>query len=111
MDFAICCARKYINEFKQSVETLIQEKTQSLEKKSDLSATTSENFDATLPGREEFSGSIHPVTHIMDEIISVFFSLGFSIEEGQEVETDFYNFEAVNIQKDHPYIYSPYEEF
>jgi len=93
---------KYINELKQNVETLIQEKTQSLEKKSDLGATSGENFDATLPGREESSGSIHPVTHIMDEIISIFFSLGFSVEEGPEIETDFYNFEALNIPKDHP---------
>ena len=95
-------AGKHINEFKQSVETLIQEKTQDLEKKLDETSATNENFDTTLPGRIEFSGSIHPVTQVMDEIISIFFSLGFSVEEGPEIETDFYNFEALNIPKDHP---------
>ncbi|SVD79493.1 uncharacterized protein METZ01_LOCUS432347, partial [marine metagenome] len=93
---------KHINEFKQNIETLIQEKTQSLEEKSDQTSVSAEDFDTTLPGRKESSGSIHPVTQVMDEIISIFFSLGFSVEEGPEIETDFYNFEALNIPKDHP---------
>ena len=93
---------KHINEFKQSIETLIRGKTQDLEKKSDQSSVRSEDFDTTLPGRGESSGSIHPVTQVMDEIISIFFSQGFSVEEGPEIETEFYNFEALNIPKDHP---------
>ena len=95
-------AGKYINEFKQSVTTLIQEKRQDLEKQSDQASVSHEEFDTTLPGRGGSSGSIHPVTQTMDEIISIFFSLGFSVEEGPEIETDFYNFEALNIPKDHP---------
>ena len=73
-----------------------------MEKKSDQTSTNNKDFDTTLPGRGEPSGSIHPVTQIMDEVISIFFSLGFSVEEGPEIETDFYNFEALNIPKDHP---------
>ena len=95
-------AGKYINEFKQSVTTLIQEKTRELEKQSDQISIGSGEFDTTLPGRGESSGSIHPVTQVMDEIISIFFSLGFSVEEGPEIETDFYNFEALNIPENHP---------
>jgi phenylalanyl-tRNA synthetase alpha chain len=95
-------AGKLINEFKQDAEALIQGKTQDLDKKSDQTSANSKDFDTTLPGRGEPSGSIHPVTQVMDEIISIFFSLGFSVEEGPEIETDFYNFEALNIPKDHP---------
>jgi len=93
---------KYINEFKQSVEILIQGKSENLEIKLEQSSVSGEDFDTTLPGRGELPGSIHPVTQVMDEIISIFFSLGFSVEEGSEIETDFYNFEALNIPKDHP---------
>ena len=82
--------------------TLIQEKTQVFEKASDQTSVNSAGFDTTLPGRGNSSGSIHPVTQIMDEIISIFFSLGFKVEEGPEIESDFYNFEALNIPKDHP---------
>ena len=95
-------AGKHINEFKQSIESLIKAKTQDLEKKSDQSSVGGETFDTTLPGRGEPSGSLHPVTQVMEEIISIFFSLGFSVKEGPEIETDFYNFEALNIPKDHP---------
>jgi len=95
-------AGKYINAFKQSVATLIQEKTQVFEKAFDQTSVNSEEFDTTLPGRGNSSGSIHPITQIMDEIISIFFSLGFKVEEGPEIESDFYNFEALNIPKDHP---------
>ena len=95
-------AGRHINEFKQNVATLIQEKTQVFEKAFDQTSASSEKFDTTLPGRGNSSGSIHPVTQVMDEIISIFFSLGFKVEEGPEIESDFYNFEALNIPKDHP---------
>jgi phenylalanyl-tRNA synthetase alpha chain len=95
-------AGKHINEFKKNIATLIQEKTQALEKASDQTSVKSEGFDTTLPGRGNPPGSIHPVSQIMDEVISIFFSLGFRVEEGPEIESDFYNFEALNIPKDHP---------
>ena len=95
-------AGKHINEFKQSVATLIQEKTQVLEKASDQTSVKTEGFDTTLPGRGNSPGSIHPISQVMDEVISIFFSLGFKVEEGPEIESDFYNFEALNIPKDHP---------
>lgn len=59
-------------------------------------------FDPSLPGRPVWQGSLHPVTLVMAEICEVFHTLGFDIAEGPEVETDFYNFEALNIPKDHP---------
>jgi phenylalanyl-tRNA synthetase alpha chain len=91
---------KHINEFKVLVENQIQEKTQALEESS--SDTLVGGFDTSLPGRRETRGTLHPVTQVMDEVIAVFTSLGFRVEEGPEIETDYYNFEALNIPKDHP---------
>ncbi len=61
-----------------------------------------EAIDVTLPGRPQLRGTIHPVTRITQEISDVFLRLGFDIVEGPEVETDYYNFEALNIPKYHP---------
>ncbi len=61
-----------------------------------------EKLDVTLPGRWVFSGKGHPVTRIMDEVEDIFSGLGFDIAEGPEVELDYYNFEALNLPKDHP---------
>ena len=59
-------------------------------------------IDVTLPGRLPVRGSVHPVTRVMDELCDIFMRLGFDIVEGPEVETDYYNFEALNLPKYHP---------
>jgi phenylalanyl-tRNA synthetase alpha chain len=59
-------------------------------------------IDVTLPGVASSAGSIHPITKILDRINDIFISLGFKIAEGTEIETEFYNFEALNIPMDHP---------
>ena len=61
-----------------------------------------EFLDLTLPGRKNFIGRKHPLIAVADEIKSIFSALGFAIEDGPEIETDFYNFEALNIPKTHP---------
>jgi len=61
-----------------------------------------EQFDVTIPGRRPLRGRLHPVTQISFEISKIFNSLGFEIVEGPEIELDYYNFEALNIPKDHP---------
>jgi phenylalanyl-tRNA synthetase alpha chain len=58
--------------------------------------------DLTLPGRRPPRGSLHPLTQVRDQIIGVFAALGFSVAEGPEIETDYYNFEALNLPPDHP---------
>jgi phenylalanyl-tRNA synthetase alpha chain len=63
---------------------------------------SSEALDITLPGKHTPSGREHPVHQIFNRITAIFTSMGFNIEEGPEVETDHYNFEALNIPKDHP---------
>ncbi len=61
-----------------------------------------ERLDVTLPGRAPAPGSRHPVARTMGDIIGVFQRLGFSVRGGPEIEKDYYNFEALNIPKDHP---------
>ena len=60
------------------------------------------DFDSSMPGIEKFSGSIHPLTKVLDEIKDIFSKIGFSTIYGPEVDTDYYNFEALNIPKNHP---------
>ena len=62
----------------------------------------SENIDVTLPGRAKQTGSLHPVTQIRQFIIDYFIRLGFDSIDGPEIETEFYNFEALNIPDNHP---------
>lgn len=92
---------KEINDFKSRVEQALEEKLSAAEKAGDASAEK-DAFDLTLPGRADASGSLHPVTQVMEEIVGVFSGLGFHVEEGPEIESDYYNFEALNIPKDHP---------
>ena len=65
-------------------------------------ASATEGIDITLPGRSVGKGALHPITQVIDEICGIFLRLGFDIAEGPEVETDYYNFEALNIPKYHP---------
>ncbi len=74
------------------------------EKKASLAHGTGEAsaIDLTLPGRMLPQGKLHPVTQIMEEICDIFEGLGFTVAEGPDIETDFYNFEALNIPAHHP---------
>ncbi len=65
-------------------------------------ASVTNDVDLTLPGRRPESGRLHPVTQIMSEVCSIFEGLGFSVAEGPDVETDHYNFAALNIPEHHP---------
>ncbi len=61
-----------------------------------------EGIDVTLPGRREPRGTVHPITRVSREICDIFGHMGFEVVEGPEVEKDYYNFEALNIPKNHP---------
>lgn len=86
-----------INEVKAAIEHLLREKEEVLSE-----GKHGEEIDISLPGRKHPLGSFHPIRFVMDEIIAIFRSLGFRVEEGPEIETEFYNFEALNIPPDHP---------
>ncbi len=59
-------------------------------------------IDITLPGRKLPIGRVHPITQVIDEVVDIFSGLGFRVEGGPDIEQDYYNFEALNIPKDHP---------
>ncbi|PIR17150.1 MAG: phenylalanine--tRNA ligase subunit alpha [Deltaproteobacteria bacterium CG11_big_fil_rev_8_21_14_0_20_49_13] len=95
-------AGKKINTLKSSIIRLLDEAEGAL-KSQFIAKALKEKVDITLPGRQVAPpGRPHPVTQVMREIEEVFTSLGFSIYEGSEIETDYYNFEALNVPKDHP---------
>jgi phenylalanyl-tRNA synthetase alpha chain len=73
-----------------------------LEAARDAALLEAERLDVTLPGRVPPRGAVHPVTRTIDEIVDIFIGLGYRVAEGPEVETDWYNFEALNIPRDHP---------
>ena len=75
-------------------------KQQAIRNKEDI--LLKEKIDVTLPGNAIKCGRIHPVIQVRREICSIFASFGFSVVEGPEIELDYYNFEALNIPKDHP---------
>ena len=92
----------FVNRIKEELETGIAARGKELREAEIARRLASERIDVTLPGRRLFPGSKHPITLVAEEIVEIFASLGFGIEEGPEVEKDFYNFEALNIPKDHP---------
>jgi phenylalanyl-tRNA synthetase alpha chain len=68
----------------------------------DSARTEREGIDVTLPGRRPRRGHLHPITLLRQRIEDIFVSLGYAIEDGREIETDFYNFDALNIPQNHP---------
>ena len=62
----------------------------------------SERIDVTLPGRKAWQGHLHPLTLTLNQIKKIFLDMGFTVEEGPEIEEDYFNFEALNLPKDHP---------
>ena len=91
-----------LNEVKTKIEDLINNKKSILENAAVSQKLKGEVLDITLPGVGVKRGKLHPITQVMDELIDIFQRLGFSIAEGPEVETDYYNFEALNIPPNHP---------
>ncbi len=91
-----------LNLLKKEAELLISEKFKFLKNEIINKKLESEKIDITLPQRESNLGSIHPITQILDEVLDIFEGYGFQIVEGPEIENDYYNFEALNIPKDHP---------
>jgi phenylalanyl-tRNA synthetase alpha chain len=93
---------KRCNELKELLNTKIEEALQNKSQLQKENILFKEKIDVTLPGRSVRYGRIHPVIKIRREICAIFASFGFSVVEGPEVELDYYNFEALNIPKDHP---------
>ena len=93
---------KLVNEIKEFIERTVREKELALKEIDKENRLLNEKIDITLPGKPVLFGRKHPINQILSEIKDIFVSMGFGIEEGPEVELDYYNFEALNLPKDHP---------
>ncbi|MCF6185880.1 MAG: phenylalanine--tRNA ligase subunit alpha [Desulfobulbaceae bacterium] len=88
------------NTVKEEITTLLEQKKKELAL--EAGTQTKKGIDLSLPGRRIPLGKLHPVTQVMEEMCAIFEGMGFAVAEGPDVETDHYNFEALNIPKHHP---------
>lgn len=93
---------KLINEIKQQLEALFETKRTEIEQLEIATKLANESIDVTLPGLQTEIGSSHLLQQIVEELEAFFIGLGYEVKEGPEVESDHYNFEMLNLPKDHP---------
>ncbi len=91
-----------INEAKQAVLDILNEKKAQIEQAVLNAQLEKERIDVSLPGRKVEIGALHPVSRTIERVVKFFSELGFSVESGPEIESDYYNFDALNIPKHHP---------
>lgn len=90
------------NEVRSKIESALEEKKAALEQAAADIKIKKETIDVTMPGNKQKKGKRHPLTAVLDDLKDIFTGMGFTVVEGPEVELDYYNFEALNIPKDHP---------
>jgi len=93
---------KELNEFKSYAENEIKKRKEEIEKNEQLIEQEKEKIDITLPGIRLSTGALHIITQTIREVEDIFISMGFDIKTGPEIESDYYNFEALNIPEYHP---------
>lgn len=91
-----------INQIKQTIEDALQQRRDALQQAMLHHKLAAEALDVTLPGRGLGTGGLHPVTRTLERIETLFRTLGFAVASGPEIESDFYNFTALNIPQNHP---------
>jgi phenylalanyl-tRNA synthetase alpha chain len=93
---------KAANEFRSFVEEKVQKRLNEINELQIQKKLESQAIDVTLPGRKFRTGSLHPLTKLTREIEDIFIGMGYTVEEGPEIEKDLYNFEMLNLPKGHP---------
>jgi phenylalanyl-tRNA synthetase alpha chain len=93
---------KDLNDLRNTLEKKLEKKLKKLEKKAEQERIENEKIDVTLPARKKFIGKEHPISKFLDTVLNVLGKMGFSVATGPEIESDFFNFEALNFEKDHP---------
>ena len=93
---------KLVNEVKTFINESLEERKAELAEKALELKLASENIDVTLPSRKIDLGGVNPLNKVIEEVEEIFISMGYSVAEGPEVETDKFNFEMLNLPKDHP---------
>ncbi|WP_106766616.1 phenylalanine--tRNA ligase subunit alpha [Paenibacillus faecalis] len=90
------------NEVRGAIEEVITGKQEEFQRKETEERLRAEKVDVTLPGRKLAQGSVHPLSRVIQDIEDIFIGMGYRVAEGPEVETDYFNFEALNLPKNHP---------
>ena len=90
------------NEVKGTIEQLLNARREAIQAKVLAGRLEQEKIDVTLPGRDQARGGLHPVTRTLERVTTLFRTMGFDVADGPEIETDFYNFSALNQPEDHP---------
>lgn len=93
---------KKVNELRETLESKFAALEEKMKKKEMAEKLSGEQVDITMPGRRRKQGTLHPVTRVRNELIDIFAGMGFEIYEGPEIESDYYNFTALNTPADHP---------
>ncbi|MFA8437895.1 phenylalanine--tRNA ligase subunit alpha [Pueribacillus sp. YX66] len=93
---------QYVNEVRNEIADNVEKKQTELKELAIQKQLEEETIDVTLPGRPVRIGNHHPLTAVIEEIEDLFIRMGYQVAEGPEVETDYYNFEALNLPKNHP---------
>ena len=93
---------QWVNEARDAIETTLESQLKKLEKEALKLRYESEKIDVTMPEEVLTQGSLHPITLVKNELVDIFGSMGFFVYEGTEIETDYYNFTALNTPDDHP---------
>jgi len=93
---------KLINILKEEVETSLEKMSIQLISTEEQDQLQREVIDITLPGRKKFAGRKHIITQVLDQMIDILVEMGFSVQYGPDIDSDYYNFEALNFPPDHP---------
>lgn len=93
---------KFVNDLKEEVSLQIEQKERLLIEREEKQQLEEEKIDVTLPGRRRFTGRKHVITQTLDDIIQILQGMGFSVQYGPDLDTDYYNFEGLNFAPDHP---------
>jgi len=93
---------QWVNETRDAIEEVLQKQMKRLEKEALKLRYEAEKIDVTMPEEISEPGSLHPITLVKNELVDIFGSMGFEVFEGTEIETDYYNFTALNTPDDHP---------
>lgn len=91
-----------VNDVRSELEEILAARSAELKNRELAAKLQAEKIDVTLPGRANTIGHLHPLTLTLDRIKDIFINMGFTVAEGPEVENDYFNFEALNLPKDHP---------
>ena len=95
-------AGKVLNMARTEIENAIESKLESALRREKVARLAAEAVDVTLPANTAKRGTLHPITQVREEIVNVFLGMGFSVAEGPEIESDLFNFQLLNVPKDHP---------